>query len=614
MSGGDVENATRASVLVVASWYPNVVDLAAGRFVADQIIAVAKTGRVAPRVVSFDPIPLVGGATARARQAPVVHAAVATAIEREEPIFVPGFGVEPPFDVARLAVADGSTPVLGTAAAAEHRRAVLRPLGQRLAASPDGPPALVHSHTGYPDGAASVVLADALGCPLVITEHATFLARILAEPTQRELYAAAVARASRVIAVSELLADQIRAALPGVEDRLVVIPNAIAIDEFSAPPIADRRRDELLFVGYRKEIKGIDTLIEAFALIRARRPGARLRLIGGGPDEALERRWHELAARLGVTDAVSFEGVAGRADIAQAMAGASVFTHASRYETFGVVAAEALAAGLPVVATDSGGVSELMASMPSGAGEVVAVDDSAAFAAAVLRVLDDRAAYDPARLRASVVARFGLEAVGARIAALYDEVLGEWRGRPGATRPPQIARTPSVPRRGPPLLIGLDRAAAGAALGRLPDELRRRLTVVTSSRPQTVELPPVGRLLEVPVPPLAAVTAGPGGRNLAERALRFAVHPRAEIQARRDRDGLTESGVARATAEVRSALFGDDTPDGPFRLVPLDGRDVEVAARLGSGHAWLGAGGVRRLADEWRAGAELDEPGSGLAT
>ena len=68
------------------------------------------------------------------------------------------------------------------------------------------------------------------------------------------------------------------------------------------------------------------------------------------------------------------------------MSSASVFVHASRYETFGVVAAEALAAGMPIVATASGGEFEILGDDPSSLGAVVPVDDAQAFAAAVLDV------------------------------------------------------------------------------------------------------------------------------------------------------------------------------------------------------------------------------------
>ena len=69
------------------------------------------------------------------------------------------------------------------------------------------------------------------------------------------------------------------------------------------------------------------------------------------------------------------------------MARASVFVHASRYETFGVVAAEALAAGLPVVATDSGGVTEILGAEPERLGALVGGRRSGIPAAAILRLL-----------------------------------------------------------------------------------------------------------------------------------------------------------------------------------------------------------------------------------
>ena len=67
-------------------------------------------------------------------------------------------------------------------------------------------------------------------------------------------------------------------------------------------------QDELLFVGYRKEIKGIDILLEAFAFVVAKRPAARLRLIGGSPTADLELRWKAIAARLDIGDHVVVRG------------------------------------------------------------------------------------------------------------------------------------------------------------------------------------------------------------------------------------------------------------------------------------------------------------------
>ena len=604
-------------VLVVASWYPNIVDPAAGRFVADQVVALAGTGRVAPRVIAFDPLRLVGGARMREHQAPVVQSAVTAAMEYEDRLFVPGYGVAPAMDVARLGVAEGSIPSLGTTAGVDHRQAVLRPLAARLARDASSIPALVHAHTGYPDGAAGAALADDLGCPLVFTEHATFLAQILAEPGQRARYAAAAARAARIIAVSSVLANQLRAALPEIEERLVVIPNVVAVDEFQAAPLAERRADELLFVGYRKEIKGIGMLLEAFAIIHARRPTARLRLIGGNADVDLEARWREEARRHGIDSAVAFEDVATREEVVAAMSRASVFVHASRYETFGVVAAEALAAGMPIVATASGGVSEILGDEPSSLGAVVPVDDAQAFAAAVLEVLERRPSFDPARLHAAAE-RFGPAIVGGRLADLYDDVIAE--SGPLARSPvsrvatiePDRAREPAgVESERSTVVLALDRRAAATLLAKLPEALpkddRARDVGSTAGHRATRDRPaPGGRRSAT-----ACATELPAARRarrtdpeIVEQILRVLSHPVATLRARRDPDAVVEERVSKAAEEVRRALLRPayaDLDRSP-RFVALDGLDAEVAERLagGDGRA-LSIGGIRRLADEWSA-------------
>ena len=198
-----------------------------------------------------------------------------------------------------------------------------------------------------------------------------------------------------------------------------------------------------------------------------------------------------------------------------AMSRASVFVHASRYETFGVVAAEALAAGMPIVATASGGVSEILGDDPSSLGAVVPVDDAQAFAAAVLEVLERRPSFDPARLHAAAE-RFGPAIVGGRLADLYDDVIAE--SGPLARSPlsrvttiePDRAREPAgVESERSTVVLALDRRAAATLLAKLPERFRRTIALVTSDRPQDIALPETGRLLEVAVPPLPAPPSSP---------------------------------------------------------------------------------------------------------
>ena len=602
-------------VLVVASWYPAVDDVAAGRFVADQVAALQATGEATVEVVSFDTIPLVGGATARAGQVGAVHQAIATAIATERELFVRvNDGDGRSNLVARLGVAVGTTPALGTTAAATHRAAALDALAGRLLADPASLPDVVHAHPGYPDGAAAAVLAGRIDRPLVFTEHATFLDRILADPGQRAQYAEAGLRASRIIAVSELLVAQIRDALPELSARIVVVPNTVAVDEFQALDLTDRIADELLYVGYRKEIKGIDTLLDAVAIVHAARPTARLRLIGRSPTDEIELAWHRRADDLGLTDVVSFEDVTDRAGVAAAMARASVFVHPSRYETFGVVAAEALAAGLPLVATDSGGVGEIVGPDPDAVGALVPVGDARALGAAILRTLERRDSFDPATLRHSVVGRFGAQVVAATLLGIYDEVLDEHAGGRSRTGQQAVAAPETAPDRArPQVILGLDRAAAAERLGVLSQGLLASLSLVTSGEPRSVRLPLVGRIVELRIPPVAPTTRRrpATGSRTVDRLLRFALDPLGTLRRRTGGDPFGAVAITRTSNLVNAAIAEvagpGGMPQGGVEIVALDGRDVLVATQLvRTGANRLSPGGLRRLADRWRAARFAD--------
>ncbi len=416
---------TAIDVLVVASWFPAYDDPAAGRFVADQAEALAATGVARVAVVTFDTARLSGGAASRGRQASGVLEASRGAVESAEPLFLaPAWGVDPGLPVARLSIPDGLTAAAGPAHTAAHRQAALLALGRRLVA--EGVAArrgVVHAHTVYPDGVAAVALAETLGWPLVLTEHSSFVERIVTTPIVRAAYEGALGRAHRTLAVSEMLAGELRTAFPEHAATIEVMPNMVPLDLFPSGPLEGRVDDELLFVGYRKPTKGIENLLRSVAIARARRPTVTLRLLGRSPDEATEARWQALVAELGLDGAVTFADPVDRAGIATAMRRASLFVHPSPRETFGVVAVEALASGLPVVATDSGGVSEILGADPEAVGGLVPIDDPEALGTAIVDALERRATFEPAVLRSAVEPRFRADYVAERVLVAYREAL-----------------------------------------------------------------------------------------------------------------------------------------------------------------------------------------------
>jgi glycosyltransferase involved in cell wall biosynthesis/O-antigen/teichoic acid export membrane protein len=181
-----------------------------------------------------------------------------------------------------------------------------------------------------------------------------------------------------LIAVSEDLAAELRHRNPRAQ--VSVIENGLPEEAF-----LDRNlpRSNILYLGRLEESqKGIDLLMRAFACI-AGRTDRTLTVAGSGPDEA---RMRALANSLGVGNRVLFLGHVAPSERFDLLASAELVAMPSRYETFGMVAAEALAVGTPVVAFD---IPCLRSILSPGCGILVPAFDTDAFAAALVRVLDD---------------------------------------------------------------------------------------------------------------------------------------------------------------------------------------------------------------------------------
>jgi glycosyltransferase involved in cell wall biosynthesis len=615
----------RPVVLVVASWYPSVDSPTAGRFVADQVGVVEAAGRFAPLVVSFDPLPLWGSSSLRRREAAAVRSLAVAGLAGAPGaafVLVPD-GVGGSVPVAWLPVPGTAGGVGATDRPADERADVLGLAASAIDAVA-GAPALVHAHTGFPDGAAAAAEAGRRGIPLVITEHLSTLGAIARDPARRARYVAAVSAASRIIAVSERLAAEVTELAPQVRSRLVVIPNMVDVPAFTRdrPATAPRNREELLFVGNRKHSKGIGELLEAFALAHASRPSLRLRLVGAAPP-SLDDEWRRQATRLGVADAVELAPETDRDGVAAAMARADVFVHPSPRETFGVVAAEALVAGLPVVAVDSGGVTEVLGPDAAANGAIVPVGDPRAFAAAILDVVARREDYRADDLRARAVARFGPASIADRLAEVYTAALAEplpdaarLAARAGdrpAAPAAQASGGRATPRR---TVVGFDAARAGLVLRKLAPEARSRTVLVTSQADADVP-PDVAGTTTVPGmaerhASLRAMAAVAGAAQPSRRRIALFARPAMLLREARQRLPGSESALVRAAS---SAVAGAASQGST--LIALDGFDALAAAasvRDGSVVAAPGAG--RWLAAAAREGArpspdeQAADPGS----
>lgn len=210
-------------------------------------------------------------------------------------------------------------------------------------------------------------------------------------------------------------------------DRSIVIPNAVALPELRPGP--PRSVPVLVSVGRLKQPKDFGTLVEALAGIKRDFEAV---VVGDGPerDEVAQAIRHH-----GLTERVELAGT--RDDVGQILAGADVFVLSSRSEGMPMSALEAMAAGLPVVATAVGGVPELV--LEGETGFLVPTGDAPALGHALERLLNDtdlrRRLGDAGRRRAETT--FALRDWQAAHLELYRELLTR-RGLPlpaGETRP-----------------------------------------------------------------------------------------------------------------------------------------------------------------------------------
>lgn len=320
----------------------------------------------------------------------------------------------------------GSRPPLGRRVA---QRALGRTSAERRAAWWDeaiaaARPHLLHAHFGWA-GVDALPAARSAGLPLVVTFHGTDLTVYAHSARGRREYAAMLAGLDRAIVVSRFLADRLRAI--GYDGPLEVVPTGVRLDR---PPVRREPRaggsTRLLFVGRQVPVKGLDVLLRALPRLCAEEPRLVLEVIGDGAESA---RNEALARELGVSRHVSFRGAKPRDQVRAALERAELLVVPSRTtadgaaEGAGLVPKEAMAAGLPVVATDSGGLPETVP--PEYRHELVPEGDHEALAARIAYVLERRESW-PRRAHAGrewVENQFDHERVARRTAAIYAELL-----------------------------------------------------------------------------------------------------------------------------------------------------------------------------------------------
>ena len=272
-------------------------------------------------------------------------------------------------------------------------------------------PEIIHCHFG----GAFLVIARENGIPGVYTEHysGSNTEDIAPEELQRERETYPLA--NRVLCVSYPQAEMLRRHT-GCECE--VVHNIVDTAVFR--PGTGERHEPFGFVATGNLIhrKGFDLLLKAFAALKEEEKSAStLTVIGGGEEETNLRT---LADSLGITERVRFLGRQPRELIAEEYLHADAFALASRLETFGVVYIEAMAAGLPVIATACRGPEDFV---DASNGILIPTENVPALTEAMRKMMRTRKNYRPEAISASVRERFSPEAMTERLTGVYESLI-----------------------------------------------------------------------------------------------------------------------------------------------------------------------------------------------
>jgi L-malate glycosyltransferase len=285
---------------------------------------------------------------------------------------------------------------------------------------------LIHAHYALPH-ATSAYLARALlatetpgALPkLITTLHGTDITLVGSDPSFLPLTRFSILASDAVTTPSAWLAAATQEKLDVPRDFPIdVVPNFVDTDRFSPGAAVSTTTPTLVHVSNFRPLKRVDDVVHIFARVRAARP-VRLRMVGDGPERP---RIEAQIAALGLTSDVEFLGE--RIDLPTVLRGAAAFLLPSETESFGLAALEAMACGLPVVASAVGGLPEVI--LDGETGFLRPVGDVDAMAVCSGRLLDDQ----PLRQRMAVASRhraetqFRVEPAVDRYLAVYRRVLG----------------------------------------------------------------------------------------------------------------------------------------------------------------------------------------------
>lgn len=302
---------------------------------------------------------------------------------------------------------------------------------------------LIHAHD-WLVAHAGIALKKGLSVPLLSTIHATEAGRnrghLHSDLSQyiNTMEWLLCYESWRVIVCSQYMAREVQQQFGVPADKLDILPNGVMFEKFNRTMSAQERQafrrhfaadhqKLVFFVGRMVPEKGAQVLLEAVPGVLARYPDARFVVVGkGGFLNDLKRRAHEL----GVAPYVNFTGFVSDGDLHKLYQIVDLAVFPSLYEPFGIVALEGMAAQLPTVVSDTGGLAEIVQHTQSGITTYAGNADSLAWGITEVLQHPDYAHKLASEARRRVETVFNWTRIAAGTAEVYDRILKEAGRKP----------------------------------------------------------------------------------------------------------------------------------------------------------------------------------------
>ncbi|MDP2895880.1 MAG: glycosyltransferase [bacterium] len=289
-------------------------------------------------------------------------------------------------------------------------------------------PDVIHAHV-YEAAVPAVLIGRLCGIPVIAAEHSTAFPRRALKRLEVWKARLAFRWADLVAPVSRSLQKAIVGY--GIKARFQIVPNVVDTRLFHPAPVSQRRGQwrRLLTVALLSpaHTKGISYLLRALAQLGRERQDGRLDVVGDGP---ARKDYVQLAQELDLGDRVTFHGLKPKAYVAELMRTADLLIVPSLFETFSVVAAEALASGTPVLTTRCGGPEEFVTHR---VGLVVPAASEQALCEGINFMLNNLGRFDRGEISRYANELFSPQRVGEKIHKVYLACLADRRARHGTS-------------------------------------------------------------------------------------------------------------------------------------------------------------------------------------